>query len=138
MNIVQRLNNLKKLKAEIRNIELNVEELREAENIGLHSNGLSEKVGPTYKFNSVTENEAIDIINKVEELENLKRVKEREIERLENALNILGDIEKEIIQTRHIDNRRWDTVTYKLDRSYTTCKSIEVQAIKKLEEFLVL
>ncbi|SKA89591.1 hypothetical protein SAMN05428976_11334 [Clostridium sp. USBA 49] len=136
MNIIQKLQRYRVLKAEIKNIELDLEELHEAENIGPSGINYDEKLSPTYKFNSMTENEAISIADKSQMLESLKRSKERELERIDNALSILDDKEREVIELKHIKGCRWDTVTYKLDRSYSYCKQLENEALVKIEPFL--
>lgn len=136
MNTIQKLQRYKVLKAEIKDIELDLEELHESENIGASAIIYEEKSGPTHKFNSQTENEAINIADKTIRLESVKRAKEREIERIDNALSILNDKESEVIELKHIKGCRWDTVTYKLDRSYSCCKQLENDALIKIEPFL--
>jgi DNA-directed RNA polymerase specialized sigma subunit len=136
MNLIKKLQRYKVLKAEIKDIELDLEELHEIENIGPSGISYEEKSGPTHRFNSQTENEAVNIADKSQRLENLKRAKEREIERIDNALSVLGDKEREVIELKHIKGCRWDTVTYKLDKSYPHCKRIEEEALKMLEPFL--
>lgn len=136
MNIIQKLQRYRIVKAEIKDIELDLEELHESEDIGPSGISYEEKSGPTNKFSSQTENEAIRIADKSARLESLKRTKEREIERIDNALSILDEKERQVIELKHINGYRWDTVTYKLDRSYSYCKQLENEALIKIEPFL--
>jgi DNA-directed RNA polymerase specialized sigma24 family protein len=136
MTVIEKLQRYKVLKAEIKNIELDIEELHESENIGPGAISYEEKSGPTHKFSSQTENEAVNLADKTIRLEGLKRAKEREIERIDNALSILDDKQREVIELKHVRGCRWDTVTYKLDRSYSYCKQLENEALLKIEPFL--
>jgi DNA-directed RNA polymerase specialized sigma24 family protein len=130
-DIIKRLKNYKFLKAEIKALELDIEEMKD--DIGVDGMDYGkDKISPTNKFNSTVENSALRIAQK--ELD--KRRKEREIERIDNAVSILDDKEKEVITLRHIENRRWDTVTYKLDRTYDACKKIEQRTLRKMSKFL--
>jgi DNA-directed RNA polymerase specialized sigma subunit len=134
--IVHRLKAYKKLKAEIKSIDLEIEELHDSSNIGPSGISYDEKTGATNKFSSQTENQAITLADKVTLLEREKRSKEREIEKIDNALSILSDKERQVLEIKYINGCRWDTVTYKLDISYQRCKQIEEDAVKKILPFL--
>lgn len=132
--LIEKLSNYKILKAEIKDIELNIEELRE--DISVPAISYEERPSPTNKFNSAVENDAIRLAEKTTELEKEKRHKEREIERIDNALSVLDEKEKKILKLKHIENYKWDTVTYTMDRSYSNCKLIEANALSKISRFL--
>lgn len=133
--IINQLQRYKVLKAEVKNLELDIEELHEVENLGPGAISYEERTGVTNKITSMTENQAIAIADKHAQLEKEKRAKIRDIERIENALSILGEKERQVLELKHINNARWDTVTYKLDRSYSQCKAIEADALKKIAPF---
>lgn len=136
MTVVERLKEYRKLKAEIRAIELDIEELKDIENIGTAPISFEERTGKTYKFNSYTENMAISLVDKIQCLEREIKIKERGIARIENALSILSENEREILEMKYIKGYKWDTITFKLDRSYQQCKRVEVEAIKKIAHLL--
>jgi len=131
--LIARLKDYKILKAEIKNIELNIEELRE--DISVSGISYEERPAPTNKFNSAVENDAIRLAERTTELEKGKRRREREIERIDNALSILNEKEREVLILKHIKDYKWDTVTYTLDRCYSVCKDIEAEALRKIQRF---
>jgi DNA-directed RNA polymerase specialized sigma24 family protein len=134
-HIIQALKRYKILKAEIKNIELDIEELHEAENIGPSGISYEERSTATNKFSSITENQAIIIADQSTYLDRDRRAKIREVERIDNALSILNEKEREVLELKHIKGYRWDNVTYKIDRSYAQCKSIETEALSKIAPF---
>lgn len=135
--IRQMLKSYKQLKAEIKSLEIEIEELRDSDNLGPSAICYEEKTGMTNKFCSQTENEAIRLTEKITILERDKRQKERYIEKIDNALSVLNEKERQVLEIKHINGYRWDTVTYKLDISYPRCKQIEEAAIKKITPFLI-
>jgi DNA-directed RNA polymerase specialized sigma24 family protein len=132
MTVIEKLKEYRKIKVEIRAIELDIEELQDDENIGTAPISYEERTGKTNKFNSYTENVAISLVDKIEKLQREKRAKERAVERIENALNILDNNEKEVLELKYIKGYRWNTVTFKLDRSYQQCKRIEKDALSRI------
>ncbi|HBH0813338.1 TPA: hypothetical protein KR642_003957, partial [Clostridioides difficile] len=79
--------------AEIKNLELDIES-RENEIFGCKAVGYDEKVSPTYAFNSTVENEIIKKERDITRLKKLKKDKEIEKKKIENALTCL-DIREE-------------------------------------------
>lgn len=136
MTVVERLKEYRKLKAEIRAIELDIEELKDNENIGPAPISYEERTGKTYKFNSITENVAVDLIEKIEKLERRKRMKDREICKIDNALNMLEHKEREIVELRYIKGFGWNVVISTLDRSYQQCKRVEKKALDKINSII--
>lgn len=116
------LYNYKKLKAQIKNIELDIEE-RENDYSTLSAVQYDkDSLSKTYKFSSEVENKVIklDHDNTTEELKYLqakKRSKEIQIERIDNMLSVLNEDEKKLIEMRYFDN-----IPYK-DIADILCKS---------------
>ena len=92
-NTIYRIRKYKELKADIRDIEISIQELDE-EILGVSGQGTEEKTGQTNKFSSSVEQQAGKLMEKTEELLKLKASKEREIQRIDNAMTILLDEEK--------------------------------------------
>lgn len=132
-----KLKNYNKLKADITSIELDIRELNLESNIGMPGFGITEKTGRTYKFNSDTENEALTISDKVKKLENEKAAKEIELQRINNALSVLSDKEKEVVTIIYINGFAWSAAEFKLDKTYQQCKNIEYDALRKMEPYLI-
>ena len=132
-HIKEMLKNYRKIKAEIIELELRIEEL--SHNIHLESPSFTTE-GKSYNINDSTANKAINFIDKKEKLERLYKAKKRETLRIDNALNILTDHEKEVIELLYIKGYKISTVIYSMDRSYKTIKRIENTALYHLEKFL--
>lgn len=96
------LYNFNKTKAEIKNISLDLELLK-SEFDGVGAIVYEERTGATNKFNSSVENEVIIREARIKKLEKLKRLKEIEIEKIDNALSNLNQREKEIILMRYFN-----------------------------------
>jgi DNA-directed RNA polymerase specialized sigma24 family protein len=133
--LIDRLRNYKILKAEIKDIELKIEELRE--DISVAPICYEERPAPTNKFNSSVENDAIRLAEKTSELEKDKRHREREIERIDNALSILSEKERKVLRLKHVEGYNWDAITYTIDRSYVSCKNMESEALRKIQRFFI-
>lgn len=140
MDIKLKLKKYKEIKASIKLIELQIEELNDGINCAediLQVVKYGDKIQSTNKFYSNTESTVINRIEKLEELERTKRALERELKKIDNSLTILDDIESDVIRMLYIENKKWEPICYALDRSYSHLKRIEVQAIKKLSNYLI-
>ena len=130
----EKLKKYKEYKANIKVKDLKIEELEEE--VGVSGQGYEERTGKTYKVNSFTENQAIDILEKKEQLSKERRYYEREIERIDNALNTLNEDEREIIISSLIEGRRYSSIEVKYNYTYSNIKKIERRAIKKIAKFM--
>lgn len=127
------LYNYKIMKVEIKNIDLDLNEL-ENEYRGCGAVSFEEKTGQTYKFNSVVENE-LELKNKqIEYLKRMRDSKQRKIDKIDNALTILDEKQKKIIELRYFANKKlgWFSICNKMELSDVTCRKIKKEAIKKL------
>lgn len=127
--------NYKTIKAEINNIEIEIEELQEEFN-GVGAVGYSERSSPTNAFNSSVENEILKKEKEINRLLKEKRNKERLISKIDNAIETLEYEEKEIIKLRCFERRSWNTVGSLTNRDGDHCSKIKREAVKKLSELI--
>lgn len=134
-SIAKKVKKYKELKADIVDIDIRMKEL-EQDILGVSEQPQGERVGKTYKITSSVEKQAERHAEKQEELIRVKLSKTRQIERIENALSILGEVEKDIIEIVLINNYRYSKIEEKLHLSYSRIKQVEAVALKKMEKYL--
>ena len=131
-----------KLKAEIANLQIDLEEIQEI--IGIRGASPNEKAGSaTYAFSSSMEDE---VINREERLEekvlNLKesiRRRERQVRKVENALEVLNEKELLLVEMRYFKHYSINRVCEILDITTPTFNRRKNGALKdKLIPLLVL
>jgi DNA-directed RNA polymerase specialized sigma subunit len=122
---------------DIKNIDLEIEEIEN--NYDLTGSSLEERTGHTYKINRVTENRFVSKREKVEELLKLKESHKRNCEKVENAINILKEFEKEVIELKYMTPpvMSWHTVSLKLGFSQIACQRAEERAVIKMVPLLI-
>ena len=104
--------------------------------LGVESITYEERTGKTYKINSSVEQQAEKHLEEKDKLLKLKATKEREIARINNALTILRDDERDIVETVLIQQKKYSLLEIKYNRTYSRLKQIEGEAIKKMEKYL--
>lgn len=102
------------MKAEIKNIDLEIIEL-ENEYAGCKATTFEEKSAPTNKFNSSVENEMITREYKPEQLEKRKHKLEIQIEKIDNALEILDERSYGIVTMIYFSNLNYRDISSKID-----------------------
>lgn len=127
--------NYKTIKAEINNLELEIEELQE-ECDGVKGITYEERTGATNAFNSSVENEILKKEKEITKLLKEKASKERLIKKIDNALDILSEDEKEIIKLRCFDRLGWNKVSIRTSRDEDYCGKIKRDAINKISELI--
>lgn len=127
--------NYKTIKAEINNIDIEIEELKE-EVTGVNAIGYEEKTGPTNAFNSSVENEVLKKEKEINRLLREKGSKERLIRKIDNALETLEYEEREIIKLRCIERKPWNTVGALTNRDSDYCCKIKRKTVNKLSELI--
>lgn len=108
------LYNYNKVKAQIKNIELDIENLKSEFN-GPGAIGYEERTQSTNSFNSSVENEVISRDIEINQLERYKRKKEIELLKVDNAVGSLTDREKTIIEMRYFKKYSNIMIAAKLD-----------------------
>ena len=125
------LYNYKTMKAEIKNINLEIIELQN-EYAGCKATTYEEKSAPTNKFNSSVENEMIIRIYRPEELEEKKHKLEVQIEMMDNALGTLSDDEMNLIKLRYFDKLQFKIIGERVSMNDIYCISLKTKIINKI------
>ena len=131
---VKRIKKYKELKADIVDIDLKIQELEE-DMIGISGQGTGERTGKTYKITSSVEQQAEKHIKEKDKLLRDRALKQREIARIDNALTVLKEDEKDIVVTALIEQKRYAILEIKYDRTYSRIKQIECEAVRKMEKY---
>lgn len=132
--IKKRLRNYKFLKAKKTEFEFRLKEL--AYNIGPGALSYEDKGGATNKISSTVENEAIKLADIEEKLKKFINEYGLELARIENALDMLSEKERQAIELRFIEDYEMATVCYKLDRGITTVKGYLKNGLNKMQKLL--
>ena len=113
-----------KVKAEIENIKIDIEELNDVIGIKGASDNQIKPSTPTYAFNSNVENEVINRDEKLQEntlnLQRLLRSKERFIKKIDNSLATLKDDEMKLVEFKYFKRYKLDYIAGVLDLSINT------------------
>lgn len=133
--IAKRIKRYKELKADIVDIDLKLQELEE-DMLGITAQPSDERTGKTYKITSSVEIQAEKHLEKKEILLRQRVTKTREIARIDNALTVLKEEERDIIETALIEQKRYSLLEIKYNRTYSRIKQIEGEAVKKMEKYL--
>jgi hypothetical protein len=133
--IAKRIKRYKELKADIVDIDLKLQELEE-DMLGITAQPSGERTGKTYKITSSVELQAEKHLEKQESLLRERATKTREIARIDNALTVLKEEERDIIETALIEQKRYSLLEIKYNRTYSRIKQIEGEAVKKMEKYL--
>lgn len=121
------LYNYKSIKAEIKNIDLELQELAN-EYTGCGAINYEEKPAPTNKFNSVVENEAL----RPDKLKSRKHKLEVQLEKIDNALETLSDDEMNLVDLRYFKKLQFKVIAQIIDRNEVYCVCLKSKIIKKL------
>ena len=131
-----------KLKAEIANLQIDLEEIQEI--IGIRGASPNEKAGSaTYAFSSSVEDEVISREERLEEkvlhLKEAIRRRERQVRKVENALKVLSEKELLLVEMRYFKHYSINRVCEILDITTPTFNRRKNGALKdKLIPLLVL
>lgn len=127
--------NYRTIKAEINNLAIEIEEIK-SEIDGVKSIGYEEKTGSTNAFNSSVENEILKKEKLMNKLAREKSNKQRLINKIDNALTILEDEEREIIELRCFNKMGWNKIGVITNRDGDYCGRIKRKAINRLTEVI--
>lgn len=134
-NTLYKIRKYKELKADIAYFDIRLEEIEE-EIIGISAQPQGERTGKTYKITSQVEQQVEKLLEKKEEIQRKKANVIRMIKKIDNALSVLLDEEREVIQVVAIDRQRYWRLEEKLNLTYARIKQIENEAIRKMEKYL--
>lgn len=125
------LYNYNKSKAQIKNIELEIENIKN-EYEGVGAVRFEERVQSTNEFHSRVENEILEKENQINKLMKYKRQKEIEIAKIDNAIEALTDREKSIIKMRYFEKYNNRMIAAKLDLTEEWIAKIKKVAINQI------
>lgn len=131
------LYNYSMLKAEINNLELEIEEL-ENEYEGIGAMVYEERSGATNKISDSVANEIIFKEKEVYKLNKMKRSKEILLSKINNALDVLDDNERKVVHYRYLNGKRtWLQVgeILAIDSNYC-CNTLRINIINKLSKMI--
>lgn len=130
------LYNYKNTKAEIKILKRNLEIL---ENDYRGTGGISyeERISPTNAFSSSVENEVIKRAEKIQKLKNNIRLKEIEIENIDDAIKILNDDELLLVNERYFNKKTNKYVSALLNVTEDTASRYKNTVISKLATLLI-
>ncbi|CUU47043.1 sigma factor-like helix-turn-helix DNA-binding protein [Clostridium beijerinckii] len=134
-NTIYKIRRYKEFLADIQEIDIRVQELEE-EILGISGQGTEERTGKTYKITSSVEQQAEKLMERKEELYREQAAKRRQLQRIDNAMSVLTDEEREVIQVIHIEHKRYWRLEEKLNLSYRRVKQIENEAIQKMKKYI--
>lgn len=97
---------------------------------GSGADPLRERTSKTYKFNSETENTAIELTLIKDRIKHM----ERKLEIIDNGLSSLSEGERIIIDEKYIKCHSWEQVIDNAHYSMRWCKELKKRAINKLIE----
>lgn len=119
-------------KNDIKNITLEIEELKN--NYDITGISLEERTGQTNKIGNITENKILNKPDKIKQYKDIKRFYEIQCEKIENAIYVLKEFEKQVIELKYMTPpiATWYTVSKKLNFSISACKKAEDRAIVKM------
>ena len=132
---IKRIKRYKELKADIVDIDIRIQELEE-EYLRVSAQPSGERTGKTYKITSSVEIQAEQHIKEKDKLLRKRASKKREIARIDNALTILKEEERDIVLTALIEQKKYGLLEIKYNRTYSRIKQIESEAVKKMEKYL--
>ena len=132
---INKIKKYKEFKADIVNINIAIKELEE-EVLGVAEVPSGERTGKTYKITSSVEKQQEIYSKKRDRLLRDRGRAEREIQRVDNAMTILREEERDIVQVALIDNKKYAILEMKYNRTYCRIKQIETEAVKKMSKYL--
>lgn len=124
-------------KSDIENIDLEIEELRS--NYDMPGMKQEERTGPTYKISSIPENMFVNREPRIDQLQKTRRFNEINCNKVENAVKILKEFEKDIIELKYMTSpvMSWFAISKKIGFTQIACKRAEERAVKKIVPLLV-
>ena len=132
----EKIKKYKELKADIIEIDFRLEELEE-EILGISSLPQGEKISKTYKITSSVENQVERYLDIKEKLISKRLLKVRNVQRIENALSVLNDDEKDIVRMIIIEKKKYQLVQNKYGKTYSRIKQIELEALNRMKIYIL-
>ena len=129
------LYNYKQFKVEIKNILLEIEDIENSYR-GIGAMSYEEKSAPTNKISSSVEQEVEQKEKRIEHLNRLISKKENIIKRIDNALEVLTERERKLIELRYFKNLTHFKVAEILEVDVSTIYRNKKEIINKLSSVM--
>ncbi|TCO78025.1 hypothetical protein [Marinisporobacter balticus] len=132
------LKNLKQYEAKIKEIELQIGDLKDMQYLSLKGIDYENFIKTNNLF-SKTEAQVLkdfEIQDKIDLFEFEKRHIERFLKRIHNAIESLTDLEKQIIQMKYMQKKIWRYITFEINIEERQCREIKNKAIHKMYKML--
>lgn len=122
--------------AEITNLELEIAHFENLKDGYKSMDYSSEGGGKTNKISSPVENAVLDSDKKINQFKRILSEKKLIVQKLENAMTTLEDIEKTIIKYKYSNGMSWKVIATKTHLSRNICSSLNKKAINKLADII--
>jgi DNA-directed RNA polymerase specialized sigma subunit len=130
------LYNYNKTKIDIKNMKLDLEVL-ENDYRGIGSMTYEERTQPTNAFSSSVENEIVKRDEKIIRLRNKIRLKEIEIQKIDNMLEFLKEKERDFVSLKYFEKNTHNEISEKIDISFDYINEYRLKAINKISSFIL-
>lgn len=133
------LKNIKAYEAKIKDIELEISDLKDLQQISVKAINYDNLIKTNNLF-SKTEIQAIndlEIQQTIELLEYKKRHFERFLKKIQNAINSLNDLERKIIKMKCFENKIWRAITFEVNIEERQCREIKKRALNKISNLII-
>lgn len=127
------LYNYKTMKAEIKNIDLEIEQM---EYVGCAGVSYEEKSAPTNQFSSSVENEVISREKKKQQLSYLKAQNVLLVSKINNALETLDPRSHDIITMKYFDKFSYRSISIKLDLAEEYIGELKREIVGKISRLI--
>lgn len=126
-------------KVEIKCIEIDIEYLKK-DIVGCRAISYTEKTGATNNISTPIEDEIKRKELEINKLERKKNDKEKLIKKIDEALNLLEEIEINIVRYRYFSSKRsapdWKYIAKKIGYSEKQCRNIRDDMINKIKKII--
>lgn len=125
------------LKAKVKNLELNIENMR-LDYSGVEAIKLTDSISKTNKFSSNVENEVERRLKKEKELVAILKYNENKVKMIENAIDSLEDREKLLINLKYFKRCCHNDIAAELNCSLNYISQLKAPILDKLKKLLII
>lgn len=118
---------------EIKDIEIQISRIKN-DYVGVAPISYEERVCTSASIGSSVEDEVIRKEERIEELEEKKKQINLNTIRVDNALQLLTDVERKVVEGKYINRLQWFKIAYDVGYSESWIKKIRREAMDKLME----
>ncbi|MBU3107158.1 RNA polymerase subunit sigma [Clostridium gasigenes] len=130
------LYNYNRNKVDIKNMKLDLEVL-ENDYQGVGAIVYEERTQATNAFTSSVENEIIRRDEKIIKLRNDIRLKEIEVQKIDNIVESLSDKEQQFIRLKYFEKNTHNQISEKIDISFDYINEYRLKTLNKISRFIL-